>query len=104
MKKNQTTLFGIPVDELTEEQAGAELAELAQIISYHDQLYHEQDHPEITDAEYDALRRRNDAIERRFPNLILPNSPSHRVGLEPAASFKKIRLVCENEIRFPAYE
>lgn len=91
MKKNQTTLFGVPVDQLTEEQAGSELAELAEIISYHDRLYHEQYQPEITDAEYDALRRRNDAIEARFPNLILPNSPSRQVGAEPAAGFKKIR-------------
>jgi DNA ligase (NAD+) len=91
MKKNQTTLFGVRVDQLTENQARFELAELAEMISYHDQLYHQQDQPEITDSEYDALRRRNDAIEARFPNLILPNSPSHRVGAEPAAGFKKIR-------------
>jgi len=84
-------MFDVPVDQLTEEQAVSELAELAEIISYHDGLYHEQDHPEITDAEYDVLRRRNDAIEVRFPKLILPNSPSHRVGAEPAVGFKKIR-------------
>jgi DNA ligase (NAD+) len=92
MKKNRTTLFDVPVGELTEAQAASELSELAEIISYHDKLYHGQDQPEITDTEYDALRRRNDAIELRFPTLILPNSPSHRVGAEPAAGFKKIRL------------
>jgi len=91
MEKNQTTLFGVPVEQLTDEQAASELAELAKIISYHDKLYHEQDQPEITDAEYDELRRRNAAIEARFPSLVLPNSPSHRVGTEPAAGFKKIR-------------
>jgi len=91
MNKNRTTLFDVPVDQLAEGQASPELAELAEMISYHDQLYYQQGQPEITDAEYDALRRRNDAIELRFPALILPNSPSHRVGAEPAAGFKKIR-------------
>ena len=84
-------MFSVPVDELTETQAASELSELAEIISYHDRLYHELDAPEITDAEYDELRWRNDAIELRFPVLILPNSPSHRVGSEPSSAFKKIR-------------
>ncbi len=91
MKKNQTTLFGVPVDQLTEKQAVSELSELADLISHHDRLYYKKAQPEITDAEYDALRRRNDAIEGRFPNLMLPNSPSRRVGAEPAAGFRKIR-------------
>lgn len=90
MKKTQSTLSAIPVEELTETQAASELSELADIISYHDRLYHELDTPEITDADYDALRRRNDAIEIRYPALILPNSPSHRVGSEPSSAFKKI--------------
>src|SRR5713226_1009059 len=91
MKKNQTTLFDVPIDQLTEEQAASELSKLAEIISHHDRLYYQKAQPEITDAEYDELRRRNDAIEGRFPSLVLPNSPSHRVGAEPAAGFKKIR-------------
>ncbi len=91
MKKNQTTLFDVPVEALTEAQAASELSELAEMIAHHDQLYYQQDQPEITDAEYDLLRRRNNAIEARFPHLILPNSPSHRVGAEPAVGFKKIR-------------
>lgn len=91
MKNNRTTLFDVPVGRLTEEQATAELRELAEIISHHDRLYYEKDQPEITDAEYDALRRRNSAIESRFPHLILPDSPSRRVGAEPAAGFRKIR-------------
>ena len=77
--------------ELTEEQAASELMELAESIARHDRLYHGKDQPVITDAEYDALRRRNDAIESRFPHLILPDSPSRRVGAEPAAGFRKIR-------------
>lgn len=84
-------MFDVPVGQLTEAQAASELSELAEIIAHHGQLYYGQDQPEITDAQYDALCHRNDAIEARFPNLILPNSPSRRVGAEPAAGFKKIR-------------
>lgn len=91
MKKNRTTLFDVPVGQLTEEQASSELNELAERISRHDRLYYGKDQPEITDAEYDALRRRNIAIEDSFPHLILPDSPSRRVGTEPAAGFKKKR-------------
>ena len=91
MKKNRTTRFDVPVGQLTEEQASSELNELAESIAHHDRLYYEKDQPEITDAEYDALRRRNNAIEACFSHLILPDSPSHRVGTEPAAGFRKIR-------------
>lgn len=91
MKRDRTTRFHVPADQLTEEQAASELMELAEIIARHDRLYHEKDQPMITDAEYDALLRRNTAIETRFPHLILPDSPSRRVGAEPAAGFRKIR-------------
>ncbi len=80
-----------PVEEMTDAQAKAELAQLAQSIALHDRLYHEKDQPGITDAEYDALRGRNQAIERRFPHLVRPDSPSFRVGAEPAKGFRKIR-------------
>ena len=63
MKKNRTTLFDVPVNELTETQAASELSELAELIAHHDRLYYEKSESEIDDAEYDALRRRNDAIE-----------------------------------------
>ena len=69
MKKIRTTLLNVPVDELTEEQASSELIELAERIAHHDRLYYEKDQPEITDAEYDALRRRNNAIEASLPAL-----------------------------------
>jgi DNA ligase (NAD+) len=91
MKKNRTTLFDLPADRLTEEQASSEIKELAEIIARHDRLYYEKDRPEITDAEYDALRQRNNAIEARFPHLVLPDSPSHRVGAKPATGFRKVR-------------
>jgi DNA ligase (NAD+) len=79
------------VDALSEAEAADELARLAAEIAHHDRLYHEQDAPEISDAEYDALRRRNSAIEARFPALVRPDSPSHRVGAVAASGFAKWR-------------
>ena len=79
------------VDSLTEAEAAEELARLAQEIEHHDAAYHTHDAPEITDADYDALRRRNSAIEARFPSLIRPDSPSNRVGGAPESGFAKIR-------------
>ncbi|MBI1208440.1 MAG: NAD-dependent DNA ligase LigA [Azospirillum sp.] len=81
----------IAVASLTPEQAAAELAALAEAIARHDRLYHQQDRPEISDAGYDALVRRNAAIEARFPELRRPDSPSSRVGAAPAAGFAKLR-------------
>jgi DNA ligase (NAD+) len=81
----------MPVETLTEEAAAAELARLAAEIAHHDRAYHEQDAPEVSDAEYDALVRRNRAIEARFPGLIREDSPSHRVGAAAAEGFAKSR-------------
>ncbi len=75
---------------LTEAEAGAELARLAAAILHHDQLYYAKDAPEISDAAYDELRRRNAAIEARFPELIRADSPSRRVGAAPATGFAKV--------------
>jgi DNA ligase (NAD+) len=76
---------------LTEAEAADELARLAEAIAHADRLYHEQDAPELTDAEYDALRRRNAAIEARFPKLVRPDSPARKVGATPAGGFAKLR-------------
>lgn len=81
----------IPVEDLSEVDAAEELARLAREIAHHDTAYHTHDAPEITDAEYDALRRRNSAIEARFPALIRPDSPSARVGGVPESGFAKLR-------------
>ncbi|MPY76498.1 MAG: NAD-dependent DNA ligase LigA [Alphaproteobacteria bacterium] len=80
-----------PVEALTEKQARRELARLAMEISHHDALYHQQDAPEISDADYDALRQRNEAIETRFPKLVRSDSPSRRVGAPVAAGFAKVK-------------
>jgi len=77
--------------ELTEAQAKAELKRLAAEIAEHDRRYYQEDKPTITDAAYDALRERNAAIEKRFPDLIRADSPSRRVGAAPTGRFKKVR-------------
>jgi DNA ligase (NAD+) len=79
-----------PVEALTEEEARDELARLAEQIGHHDRLYYTEAAPEISDADYDALRRRNTAIEARFPELIRADSPSRRIGAAPATGFAKV--------------
>ena len=79
-----------PVEALTEPEAKAELERLAAEIARHDEAYHRQDAPIIADAAYDALKRRNLAIEERFPHLKLAESPSEKVGAPVAEGFGKI--------------
>jgi DNA ligase (NAD+) len=81
----------IAVEALTEDQAREELARLAALIARADAAYYGADAPLMSDAEYDALRRRNAAIEARFPALVRPDSPSARVGTAPAPTFAKVR-------------
>ncbi|EKF20814.1 NAD-dependent DNA ligase LigA [Nitratireductor pacificus] len=80
-----------PVDSLSETQARAELEQLAREIEEHDRRYHAEDAPTISDADYDALRRRNLAIEQRFPELVRADSPSRRVGAPVSEKFDKVR-------------
>lgn len=60
-------------------------------IRYHDKLYHEQDRPEISDADYDSLRKRLNDIEEKHPEWVTPDSPSKKVGASPSKKFKKIQ-------------
>ena len=80
-----------PVEELTEKEARAELARLAEEIAGHDRRYYLDDQPSISDADYDALRRRNQAIEDAFPGLKREDSPTERVGAAPTGAFSKVR-------------
>jgi DNA ligase (NAD+) len=75
---------------MTEAEAAAELERLAREIARHDRLYHGEDAPEISDAEYDALVQENAALEARFPELVRPDSPSRQVGAAPAAHLSKV--------------
>ncbi len=80
-----------PVDLLTAKQAKEEYARLQVEISQHDKRYYQQDRPTVSDAEYDALRQRYNAIEARFPELRTLESLSLKVGAAPAGKFKKVR-------------
>ena len=78
------------VEKLTEAEAAAELQRLADEIASHDLRYFQEDAPSISDADYDALKRRNSAIEARFPHLVRENSPSLKVGAARAANFSPV--------------
>ena len=78
-------------DKLSLAEARAELKRLAAEIAAHDERYYGHDAPSISDAEYDALRLRNAAIEERFPELVLAETPSKRVGAAPQEKFGKVQ-------------
>jgi DNA ligase (NAD+) len=78
-------------DPLMLEKARHEWEELAAAIRHHDTLYHQKDAPEITDAEYDKLRQRLEALEAKYPELQTPDSPSFKVGAAPSETFSKVR-------------
>lgn len=80
----------LPVEKLNDQSAGQELENLAAEIARHDALYYANDNPEISDGEYDALRRRNLAIEQAFPHLKREDSPTNRVGFVALDKFEKL--------------
>jgi DNA ligase (NAD+) len=77
--------------KLTKAQAKVELMRLALELEGHDKRYYQDDAPSVTDAEYDALRQRFNAIEKRFPEFVTSDSPSQKVGAAPSGKFKKVR-------------
>jgi len=79
-----------PTDTLSEAEAANRLMRLAKEIARHDKLYHDQDAPEISDAEYDALVRENRELEERFPQLIRTDSPSKRLGTPATSGLAKV--------------
>jgi DNA ligase (NAD+) len=78
------------LEELSEAQAANRLMRLAKEIARHDRLYHDQDAPEISDADYDALVRENRELEARFPHLVRADSPSKRLGAAPTTALAKV--------------
>jgi DNA ligase (NAD+) len=91
MTKTKPDISQIATEKLTEAQAKAELKRLAAELGAHDRRYYQDDAPTVSDAEYDALRRRNEEIEARFPALVRTDSPSRRVGAQPSQKFAKVR-------------
>ncbi|WP_375568311.1 NAD-dependent DNA ligase LigA [Ahrensia marina] len=85
-----SVLRDAPVEQLSERQAKKELQALAEEMAAHDRAYHGEDAPVISDAAYDALKARNLAIEARFPDLVLAESPSKKVGSAPSEKFAKV--------------
>src|SRR5690348_293319 len=77
-------------ETLTEAEAANRLMRLAKEIARHDKLYHDQDAPEISDADYDALVRENRELEERFPQLVRADSPSKRLGAAPTSALAKV--------------
>ncbi len=75
--------------ELNETEAAAELARLSVLLDRLSRAYHNDDAPEASDAEYDALLRRNELIERHHPDLVRPDTPTARVGAAPEGGFAK---------------
>jgi DNA ligase (NAD+) len=80
----------LPAEELSEAEAANRLMRLAKEIARHDKLYHDQDAPEVSDAEYDALVRENRELEERFPHLVRGDSPSKRLGAAPTTALAKV--------------
>jgi DNA ligase (NAD+) len=79
------------VADLTKAQAKVEHMRLALELERHDRRYYQDDAPSVTDAEYDALRQRFNAVEKRFPEFVSGDSPSQKVGAAPSGRFKKVR-------------
>src|SRR5437879_11878897 len=81
----------VDLAKLTKAQAKVEHMRLALELEAHDKRYYQDDAPSVTDAEYDALRQRYNAVEKRFPEFVTSDSPSQQVGAAPYGRFTKVR-------------
>src|ERR1700737_2104060 len=79
------------VGDLTKAQAKVEHKRLALELERHDKHYYQEDAPKVSDAEYDALRKRFSALEARFPEFVTSSSPSQKIGAAPSGRFRKVR-------------
>src|SRR6201996_5843027 len=91
MARSSKAKPSIDVAKLTKAQARVEWRRLALELEGHDKRYYQDDAPSVSDAEYDALRQRFNAIEKRFPEFVSSDSPSQKVGAAPSGRFKKVR-------------
>ncbi|WP_291688132.1 NAD-dependent DNA ligase LigA, partial [Bradyrhizobium sp.] len=91
MARTAKTKSPTDVADLTKAQAKVEHKRLTLEIERHDKAYYQDDAPKISDAEYDALRQRFNAIEARFPEFVTGSSPSQKIGAAPSGKFKKVR-------------
>jgi len=91
MSRAAKVVAALEVEKMTERQARSEHKRLADEIGHHDELYHEKDDPEISDAEYDRLRQRLKAIEAHFPQIVDMFSPTQRVAPTPTTAFAKVK-------------
>ena len=83
------------IESLSEADAANELMRLAKQIAHHNKRYHAEDAPEISDADYDALIRRNNELEAAFPYLVRADSPSNMVGAAVEANCASARLATD---------
>ena len=83
----QPDLFSIDVDDLDKKEARKKAEELRDALEYHNHLYYVKNEPEISDAEYDELKRELEEIETKYPDLVTPDSPTQRVGAAPVKEF-----------------
>src|SRR6202171_5592905 len=83
----------VPTDvgDLTKAQAKVEHKRLGLELERHDKHYYQEDAPKVSDAEYDALRKRFNALEARFPEFVTSSSPSQKIGAQPSGRFAKVR-------------
>src|SRR6202167_2898785 len=91
MAKAAKKISAPAVDTLTKAQAKVEHKRLTLELERHDKAYYQEDAPKISDAEYDALRQRFNAIEARFPEFVTSESPSQKIGAAPSGRFRKVR-------------